>query len=136
MPIERAYVVHGDPGWDEATPVGPFTLFDVRPGKVHRITRSCEEFSLPRCTVDELKGGDAAYNAAHLRAVLEGREQGAHRNAIVLQAALVLELLGKTDSPADAVHMAGDAIQSGAGRLLLEKLTAFGQSMAQRGSSS
>jgi anthranilate phosphoribosyltransferase len=136
MPIERAYVVHGDPGWDEATPVGPFTLFDVRPGKVHRITRSCEEFSLPRCTVDELKGGDAAYNAAHLRAVLEGREQGAHRNAIVLQAALVLELLGKTDSPADAVHMAEDAIQSGAGRLLLEKLTAFGQSMAQRGSSS
>ena len=36
MPIERAYVVHGEPGWDEATPIGPFTLFDVRPGKVKR----------------------------------------------------------------------------------------------------
>ena len=36
MPIERAYVVHGEPGWDEATPIGPFTLFDVRPGKVTR----------------------------------------------------------------------------------------------------
>jgi anthranilate phosphoribosyltransferase len=136
MPIERAYVVHGDPGWDEATPVGPFTLFDVRPGKVHRTTRSCEEFSLPRCTVDELKGGDAAYNAEHLRAVLEGRERGAHRNAIVLQAALVLELLGKTDSPADAVHMAEKAIESGAGRFLLDKLTAFGRSVEQRGTSS
>ena len=38
MPIERAYVVHGEPGWDEATPIGPFTLFDVRPGKVMRTT--------------------------------------------------------------------------------------------------
>ena len=34
MPIERAFVVHGEPGWDEATPVGEFALFDVRPGKV------------------------------------------------------------------------------------------------------
>jgi hypothetical protein len=36
MPIQRAFVVHGDPGWDEATPVGPFTVFDVRPGVVRR----------------------------------------------------------------------------------------------------
>ncbi len=41
MPIERAYVVHGEPGWDEATPIGPFTLFDVRPGKVTRATAQC-----------------------------------------------------------------------------------------------
>ncbi|HEU4603764.1 MAG TPA: anthranilate phosphoribosyltransferase [Steroidobacteraceae bacterium] len=135
MPIERAFVVHGDPGWDEATPVGPFTLFDVRAGEVKRTRRSCEEFSLPRCTVDELKGGDAAYNAEHLRAVLEGRERGAHRNAIVLQAALVLELLGKVDSPAAAAHMAEDAIESGAGRLLLEKVVHFGRRTAERGSS-
>ncbi|MFW6039964.1 MAG: anthranilate phosphoribosyltransferase, partial [Gemmatimonadota bacterium] len=34
LPIERAFVVHGAPGWDEATPCGPFTLFDVAPGRV------------------------------------------------------------------------------------------------------
>ena len=34
MPLERAFVIHGEPGWDEATPVGSFTLFDVRPGEV------------------------------------------------------------------------------------------------------
>lgn len=127
MPLQRAYVVHGASGWDEATPIGPFTLFDVTPGKVVRSTRSAEEFMLPQCSVDELKGGDAAYNAEHLRAVLEGREQGAHRNALILQAALVLELLGKAASAQDAAHMAQDAIESGAGRRLLEKLTAFGQ---------
>lgn len=127
MPIERTYVVHGEPGWDEATPVGEFTLFDVSPGKVARHTRSAEEFGLPRCTAEELKGGDATHNAEHLRAVLEGRDRSAHRNAIVLQAALVLELLGKAQSPRDATHMAENAIESGAGKLILEKIAAFGQ---------
>jgi anthranilate phosphoribosyltransferase len=133
MPMERAYVVHGDPGWDEATPVGSFTLFDVRPGQVVRTIRNCEEFGLPRCTAAELKGGDPAHNAAHLRAVLEGRDRSAHRNAIVLQAALVLELLGKAQSPRDAAQMAEDAIEAGAGKLMLEKLAAFGQRTADGG---
>lgn len=133
MPLKRAYVVHGAAGWDEATPVGPFTLFDVTPGKIVRMTRSAEEFMLPRCNVEELKGGEATYNAEHLRAVLEGREQGAHRNALILQAALVLELLGKAASAQDAAHMAQDAIESGAGRRLLEKLTAFGRKQTAAG---
>lgn len=127
MPIERTYVVHGEPGWDEATPVGPFTLFDVTPGRVIRKTRSAEEFGLPRCTAEELQGGDPAYNAERLRAVLEGRDRSAHRNAIVLQAALVLELLGKAESPGEAARMTEAAIDAGAGRMLLEKITAFGQ---------
>jgi anthranilate phosphoribosyltransferase len=127
MPLERAYVVHGEPGWDEATPVGPFTVFDVRPGKVSRTHRSAEEFALPRCTAEDLKGGDAAYNAEHLRAVLEDRDRGPHRNAIVLQAALVLELMGKTRSAKDAAQMADDAIEAGAGRKILERIAAFGR---------
>ncbi len=133
MPLQRAYVVHGASGWDEATPIGPFTVFDVTPGRVVRATRSAEEFMLPQCSAEELKGGDAAYNAEHLRAVLEGREQGAHRNALILQAALVLELLGKAASAQDAAHMAQDAIESGAGRRLLEKLTAFGHKQSAAG---
>jgi anthranilate phosphoribosyltransferase len=133
MPIERAYVVHGDPGWDEATPVGPFHLFDVRPGKVVRTTRNAAEFGLPPCTPEELKGGDVAHNVAHLRAVLEGRDRGAHRNAVVLQAALVLELLGKAATPREAASKVEDAIESGAGRILLEKLTQFGQQLGASG---
>src|SRR5690606_26731847 len=124
--IERAFVVHGDPGWDEATPVGPFTLFDVRPGRVERTSRSCEEFGLPRCTATDLKGGDPEYNAKHLRAVLEGRDRSAHRNAIVLQAALVLELLDKARGR-EAAQMAEDAIESGSGKTMLEQLAAFGK---------
>jgi anthranilate phosphoribosyltransferase len=129
MSIERAYVVHGDPGWDEATPCGPFHLFDVTPGKIVRTTRSAEEFGLPPCTPEDLKGGDVQYNLQHLRAVLEGSDRSAHRNAVVLQAALVLELLGKAATPREAALKAEDAIESGAGRVLLQKLAAFGKSL-------
>ena len=34
LPIERTFVIHGAAGWDEPTPIGPFTVFDVRPGRV------------------------------------------------------------------------------------------------------
>ncbi len=126
MPMTRAYVVHGDTGWDEATPIAPFTLFDVRPGKVIRTNRSAAEFGLPRCTAEELTGGNAAYNAQQLCAVLENRDRGAHRNAIVLQAALVLELMGHAPSAREAARLAAEAIDSGAARALLEKLSLFG----------
>ena len=43
MPIERVFVMHGEPGWDEPTPVGPFELYDVRPGRVERTVRDPRE---------------------------------------------------------------------------------------------
>ena len=33
LDIERAFVIHGAEGWDEPTPIGPFTVFDVRPAR-------------------------------------------------------------------------------------------------------
>jgi anthranilate phosphoribosyltransferase len=126
LPLERAYVVHGEPGWDEATPVGPFTLFDVTPGHVARTVRDPAEFGLERCTPEALKGGDASYNAQALREVFSGRDRGAHRDALVLGAALVLELTQAEPSPAAAAARAGEAIDSGAAQRVLDRIAAFG----------
>jgi len=64
LPVERAFVVHGEPGWDEATPCGRFLLFDVRPGKVSKEVRDPADFGIERCAPEDLAGGDAAENAA------------------------------------------------------------------------
>jgi anthranilate phosphoribosyltransferase len=130
MPIERAFVIHGADGWDEPTPVGPFELHDVRPGSVRRSTRSPEDYGLVRCRSSDLLGGDAAYNAAALRGVLGGEERGPHRDALLLGAALALELTGKVDSPAAGVARAATAIDSGAARQLLGALASFGRKSA------
>jgi anthranilate phosphoribosyltransferase len=129
LPNERAYVVHGEPGWDEATPVGSFDCFEVRPGQVTYRKRDPAEFGVPRCTPEELKGGDAAYNAQRLRDVFEGRDRGPHRDAILLNVALVLELLGRASSPMAAMQQAAQAIDSGRAAEMLRKLAAFGSSL-------
>jgi anthranilate phosphoribosyltransferase len=122
LPIERAFVVHGAQGWDEPTPVGPFTVFDVRPGKVSSGVRSPEEYGLARCAPSDLAGGDAAHNARSLEAVLRGEERGAHRDCLLLGTALALELHRAATHPRDGIARAAAAIDSGAAWRLLEAL--------------
>ncbi len=126
MPIQRVFVIHGDPGWDEATPVGPFELYDVQPGKVTREVRDPLDLGIQRCTAADLAGGDAEHNAACLRAVFEGRDTGPHCDAIVLNAALALEVAGAVPSAGVGVIAALEAIRRRDGLRLLERLAAFG----------
>jgi anthranilate phosphoribosyltransferase len=119
MPIERAFVVHGSHGWDEPTPVGPFMLFDVRPGHVAEQVRDPQDFGLARCRGEDLAGGDAQHNARALRAVLTGEDRGPHRDCLLLGAALALEVAGRTRASRDGIEAAAAAIDSGAaGRTL------------------
>jgi len=124
MPIERMFVVHGDAGWDEPTPASPYTIFDVRPGRVTGQRRSAADFGLPACAQEELLGGDAAENARRLAAVLRGRERGGHRDALVMGAALVAEVAGAVRHPADGVALAQAAIDDGRAARLLDGLVA------------
>jgi len=126
MGIERAFVVHGAEGWDEPTPVGPFTLFDVRPGRVDRGTRAPEDYGLRRCRPADLIGGDARHNAAALRAVLLGHERGAQRDCLLLGAALALEIADASIDPRAAMDRARQAIDGGAAARVLATLAAAG----------
>jgi anthranilate phosphoribosyltransferase len=130
MSVTRAFVVHGEPGWDEATPVGPFTLFDVRDGKVERTQRDPATVGIPRCAAAALAGGDAAANAAALAAVLRGTDRGAHRDALLLGAGLVLELTGRAADLRTGIGMAATALDAGAGGRLLDKLRSSRSSSA------
>lgn len=122
--IERAFVVHGAQGWDEPTPVGPFRLFDVRPGRVTAAERTPADYGLTPCDALALAGGDAAHNARALEAVLGGEDRGAHRDCLLLGAALALEVAGVVTEPSAGVERAAAAIDGGAAGALLGKLRA------------
>lgn len=122
MDIRRAFVIHGDPGWDEATPVGPFLLFDVRDGEITRSQRDPEEWGLPRCSPESLAGGNATFNAARLRQVFNGEDKGPHCDALVLGAALTLELTGRCSTPLEAVARVRQSIDDGSAKNLLEQI--------------
>ena len=122
MPIERAFVVHGEPGWDEATPVGEFMLFDVVPGNVAETTRTPEDYGCPRCTAADLAGGDATHNANELMRVFSGEDKGAHRDALLMGTSLVLEVQGTAKDAKQGVDMAAAAIDNGDAAAFLERL--------------
>jgi anthranilate phosphoribosyltransferase len=124
LPIERSFVVHGADGWDEPTPIGPFTVFDVRPGKVAVGVRAPADYGLPGCDAAALAGGDAAYNARSLEAVLLGTDRGAHRDCLLLGTALALEVAGVAAEPRAGIARAAAALDGGAARQLLEALRA------------
>lgn len=121
LPIERAFVVHGEPGWDEATPAGEFVLFDVRPGSVEASKRTPEDYGVTRCRPEDLRGGEATHNAKELQRVLDGEDQGAHRDALLMGTSLVLEVVGIATDLKDGVAQARNAIDSGQGSRFLEK---------------
>ena len=129
MNTQRAFVIHGEPGWDEPTPIGPFELYDVRPGKVTHEVRDPRDLGFERCAPGDLAGGDAAHNAARLRAVFSGEDRGAHRAALVLNAALALEIMGRVAKPADGIAAAQTAIDRGDAQRLLDKLAGFGATL-------
>jgi len=126
MGAERSFVIHGAPGWDEATPVGPFLCFDVRPGMVQRSVRDPADLGLARCSADELLGGEATENADRLVAALGGEDTQAHRDALTLGAALALEVTGAEPDAERAVERARQSLADGSAGEFLKRLRAFG----------
>ena len=122
LPIERAFVVHGEPGWDEATPVGEFLMFDVRPGRVDETRRTPEDYGLARCAPGDLAGGDAEHNARELERVFAGEDTGPHRDALLMGTSLVLEVQDLVDDPRQGVGVAAETIDSGRAAELIRNL--------------
>lgn len=122
MPIERAFVVHGAPGWDEATPAGEFVLHDVRPGSVEESMRTPEDYGMQRCAPEDLAGGDAEHNANELKRVFNGEDKGAHRDALLMGTSLVLEVQGTATDAKQGVEIASAALDHGAASVFLERL--------------
>jgi anthranilate phosphoribosyltransferase len=121
LDIERAFVVHGEPGWDEPTPVGPFLLLDVHGGSVREEMRDPRDHDIPRCAAGDLIGGDATYNANAIRDVFGG-DAGGHRDALLLGAGLALEVSGVVEDLDQGVERARGALETGAARRLLDAL--------------
>ena len=119
--LERAFVVHGE-GFDEATPCGPFELHALAHGALSEHRLAPEDFGLARCRPAELAGGDARENAARLVALFDGRERGPLRDAVCLNAALVLLLCAREHEPRAALRRAAEALDDGRAARLLARV--------------
>ncbi len=122
---ERALVVHGEPGMDELSPVGPTQVVELREGELSRRTFDPrEELGWEPGDVEGLGGSEPEENARTIEGVLRGRVGGAARAAVALNAGAAIYVAGRAESLVDGVRQAEEALDGGAGWQSLEALRA------------
>jgi anthranilate phosphoribosyltransferase len=119
----RALVVHGDPGMDELSPIGPTRVLDLRDGEITSATIDLRDL-LADADLDPagLAGGDPADNARMVLGILGGDAPGVARAAVVVNAAAAIYVAGLADSLEDGIAVAEKSIDSGAARDALDRL--------------
>ena len=126
----RSLVVHGRDGLDELSVCAISDAILVDESGLQRIEVDPTDYGLGLHTTAELRGGDAATNAAIVRAVLGG-ETGAPRDVVVLNAAAALWVSGHAASLGDGVERAAQAVDDGAAMGVLERWIEFTRGRAQ-----
>lgn len=122
--LERAVVVHGEGGLDEASLAGINQLRLVEGGEVRRDQLDPLSLGLSSAPIEALAGGDLERNRTILEAVLQGRGTQAQADVVALNTALVLWACGNAASVAAGVEQARAALASGGGWQRLEALRA------------
>ena len=122
---ERALVVHGEPGMDELSPLGPTRIFRVENGTLSEFEVAPSDFGWPEHAPADLAGGEPEENAERVRRVIGGGETGAGRAAVVLNAAAAFWAAGAVDTLAAGVAAAEQSIDSGAAEAQLQSLQSF-----------
>ncbi len=118
---EKAWVVHGTDGLDELTTTAPSAVAELKDGKVTTFEVSPEDAGLPRATADDLKGGDAEFNAAAMRAMLAG-EAGPFRDIVCYTAGAALVVADEASDLTAGAAQAARAIDGGAAAAALQRL--------------
>ncbi|MGO0122422.1 anthranilate phosphoribosyltransferase [Desulfothermobacter acidiphilus] len=129
---ERAMVIHGAGGLDEASPVGELLYAEVRGGAIHKGILDPADYGFPRCRVSDLQGGTAHENAAITRSILEG-ERSPRTDAVVLNAALALVVAERAEDLREGVELARRALERGEARAKLEEYLRFNRQVSELG---
>jgi anthranilate phosphoribosyltransferase len=126
-----ALVFRGDDGLDELTTTGTSTVWVVGGGTVTETSFDPADLGVPRATLEDLRGGDAATNAGVARAFLGG-ELGPVRDAVLLNAAAAIAAFEAAPGSLEVRLAAGlaratEALDSGAATHALDRFVEVSQ---------
>ncbi len=115
---EAALIVSGAEGLDELSIEGTSYLAAIGLPPLPAELRP-EDAGLPSHPLEDLRGGDAAFNAEALRRLLLG-ETSAYRDAVLLNSAAALLVAGHAEDWFEGVEEAAEAIDKGLAKALLD----------------
>ena len=120
--VRRGMVVYGRDRLDEISMCESTAVCEIKDGWFQSYELTPEQFGYERCDKSELTGGTPEENAEITRAILEGREKGAKRQAVCLNAGAALYITGRTETIEEGVRLAEKLIDEG---VALKKLDEF-----------
>lgn len=109
--VKRGMVVYGQDGLDEISLSAKTTCCEIRDGNIYGYVIEPEQFGFSKCSKEELQGGDSKENAAITRSILLG-EEGAKRNAVLMNAAACIYMVNDNMSLRQAMEVASEMIDS------------------------
>ena len=112
--IKKAMVVNGvEDGADEISICGPTKVIEIEGEKIKRYNIHPEQLGLRRGSIKEIIGGTPEENAHYIKEIFLGRDRGAKRDALVINAATALYISGRVDTLIEGVTAARETIDSG-----------------------
>jgi anthranilate phosphoribosyltransferase len=118
----HALVVHGEPGLDEVSPLGPTHVIEIKSGTTTRWTINPADHGFKKIAPEDLAGSEPAENARIIEKVLDGGGPKGARAAIVLNAGAAIYVSGRVKTYAEGVDAAAKAIDSGEAKAVLSRL--------------
>jgi anthranilate phosphoribosyltransferase len=116
-----AMVVHSN-GLDEIGTAGVTGILELKDGRISKKELNAEDLGIVPANIDELKVADAKTSAKVLREILTGKEKGARRDIVVLNAAAAI-IAGDLASDFNSAMSKADAsVSDGKALGCLEKL--------------
>jgi len=120
--VKAGMVVCGDDGLDEITMTTTTTACEIRNGKLKNRVIDPEDYGFTYCQPSELVGGDPEENKKIALDILSGKEQGAKRDVVLLNAGVSLYIAEKCHAIQEGIQIAKEMLESGKAK---EKLEAF-----------
>ncbi len=117
-------VVHGEPGLDEISPLGPTKIVEIKNRVAEEWILDPKAFGLACGDARDLAGGDPEDNARIITETLSGGGTEAGKAAVILNAAAAIYLSGLASSFGEGVETARDALDRGLGIAALDRLKA------------
>jgi len=124
-----AMVVSSKDGLDEISLSDVSEAFLLKDSELKSFTIDPTEFGIKRGTLLEIKGGDAALNAAITKGILEGEIDGAKRDIVLINAAAALMVDGQARDFQDGLEIAKETIDSGRAKEALKKIIKVSNSL-------
>ncbi len=118
---ERAFVICGEGGMDEATTYGTTHGREIRLGKTLPFVLRGRDLGFKKTSEQSLRGGSVSRNKAIALGILRGEILGSKKDAVLLNAGLTLLASGKAGKLEEGIFLAREALESGGACRLLKR---------------